>query len=160
MILLCAGCCIPLLFIASTTSFFHTDYFDNTFLSKKPVQSALASESKNSGLLRPWEPNLPSSVSPIPTSSPTHAADTLPEGWIFDPRRDEQNFGLNDAQCDDAFPDLYKEIERAVAFRQNNNLDNVKEEELDISWRGGGEIIRLMIHDRQVHILSASRCPS
>jgi len=153
VILLCAGCCIPLLFIASTTSFFHTDYFDNTFLSKKPVQSALASESKNSGLLRPWEPNLPPSVSPIPTSSPTHAADTLPEGWIFDPRRDEQNFGLNDAQCDAAFPDLYKEIERAVAFRQNNNLDNVKEEELDISWRGGGEIIRLMIHDRQLYVI-------
>jgi hypothetical protein len=149
--LLCGSCCIPLLFIAFTTSFFHPQYFDKSFLSSKPVQSIILTEptttqTANSELLRPWEP-------PVSTSNdysvPSHLPDLLPPDWTFDTQRDERNFGLNDAQCDAAFPDYYKEVDRAVAYFKQQG--NITEDRVDISWRLD-EIVRVMIHDRQVNL--------
>jgi hypothetical protein len=147
--LLFASCCIPLLFIAVTTSFFRPQYFDKSFLSTKPVQSILLTEPTTSthttaGLLRPWEP--PASTSNDFTA-PSHHADSLPDGWDFDTKRDERDFGLSNEQCEQAFPDYYKEIDRAVAYFQDKG--NVTEEEVDIEWRGG-EIVRVIIYERQV----------
>jgi hypothetical protein len=69
--------------------------------------------------------------------------------WKFNVDTDGRNYELSDKQCDAAFPDYYKEIERAVAWRKEQNLTNIEESQMDISW-GGSEIIRLMIYDRQV----------
>jgi hypothetical protein len=147
--LLCASCCIPLLFIAVTTSFFRPQYFDKSFLSSKPVQSILITEpttstQSTSGLLRPWEP--PASTSHGVTA-PSHRPDSLLDGWDFITQRDERNFGLSNEQCEKAFPDYYKEIDRAVTYFQEKG--NVTEEEVDIEWRGG-EIVRVIIYERQV----------
>jgi hypothetical protein len=148
-LLLCASCCIPLLFIAFTTSFFHPRYFDRSFLSSKPVQSILITEpttthDSSTGLLRPWEP--PASTS-NDYSTPSHRPDSLPYGWAFNTQRDERDFGLNNAQCEAAFPGYYKEIDRAVEYFKEKG--NITEDEVDISWRGG-EIVRVIIYDRQV----------
>jgi hypothetical protein len=74
--------------------------------------------------------------------------------WEFDVNLDGRDFGLSDEQCDAAFPDYYHEIERAAAWRQEQNLPNIQENQMDISWRDG-EIIRLMIYDRQVSVLTS-----
>lgn len=71
--------------------------------------------------------------------------------WQFDTKRDARNYGLSERQCNGAFPDYYREIERAVTWRKEEKLPNIEEHQMDISWRNG-EIIRLMIYDRQVCI--------
>lgn len=68
---------------------------------------------------------------------------------MFDPQRDERQYGLSEAQCDAAFPNFYKEIDRAVAFRKEDGVGHIKEEDVDIDWRDG-EIIRVLLYDRQV----------
>ena len=148
-ILLFASCSVPLLFIVLTTSFFYPDYFDNTFLSRKPIQTNLTPEPETTDSFRPWES--PQTSSATHTTSPAlpESTDQLPEGWVFDTKRDERHYGLNEAQCDAAFPDFYKEIDRAVAFRREKDLANIREEDVDIEWRSG-EIIRVMLYDRQV----------
>jgi hypothetical protein len=146
--LLCASCCIPVLFIAFTTSFLHPQYFDKSFLSSKPIQSILLEEptttQTTSELLRPWEP--PASTS-NDFATPSLRPDTLPSGWAFDTQRDESNFGLDNEQCEAAFPNYYKEVDRAHDFFQKQG--NITEDQVDISWRED-EIVRVMIHSRQV----------
>ncbi|KAF2435421.1 hypothetical protein EJ08DRAFT_580281 [Tothia fuscella] len=146
-IILTVGTCVPLLVIFATASLFHPHYFVKSFLSTKPVQAILEpTHTHDTGLLHPWEP--------LPTSliTPLEDGDLVP-GWAFDSRRDERNFGLRGAQCESAFPDYYKEIGRAVEFQQTRG--NVTEEEVDISWRKEGEIIRLMIYDHQLYVVDA-----
>lgn len=77
----------------------------------------------------------------------------LPSNWAFNYARDGRNYGLSDAQCDAAFPELYKEVNRAVAYRRRVGL--VTPDELDVGWRADG-IVRAMIHDNQLYIVSAS----
>ena len=121
--LLCASCCLPIIIIFTTASFLHS------FLPKQ-------------------HPALPPHLGSEHTISP--AAEEHVGNWIFDPSRDHRNYGLSEAQCDAAFPGFYREIERAVAFRKDNDLPRIEEDDVDISWRKGGEIVRLMIYDRQV----------
>ncbi|KAK5708089.1 hypothetical protein LTR97_000629 [Elasticomyces elasticus] len=72
--------------------------------------------------------------------------------WEYSYKRDRRNYGLSEEQCSAAFPKLYKEVDRAVAYRKKGG--NVTSEELDPSWRGDG-IVRAMIHDNQLYIIDA-----
>lgn len=153
-ILLFASCSVPLLFIALTTSFFYPHYFDTSFLSRKPAQTSLATKPDTTDSIRPWEPTHTSTGPHQTASTQPKGIVQLPAGWVFDIKRDERHYGLSEAQCDAAFPDFYKEIDRAVAFREEKGLGNIREEDVDIEWRQEGEIIRIMLYDRQVRFTS------
>jgi len=153
-ILLFASCSVPLLFIALMTSFFYPDYFDNTFLSRKPIQTSLASKPDTTDSFGSWKPQQTSSGLHTTSSTPSQSTNQLPQGWVFDTKRDERQYGLSEAQCDAAFPNFYKEIDRAVAFRKEKELGDVGIQDVDIEWRQEGEIIRIMIYDRQVRLTS------
>lgn len=160
-IILLASCSVPLLFIALTTSFLYPDYLDNSFPSQRPLQtSGLLGKSGTTSAFRSWKPKHATSAPHTTAPAPLRTPEALPEAWTFDTKRDEREYGLSDVQCDAAFPNFYKEIDRAVAFRKENDLGRVKEEDVDIEWRGGGEIIRLMLYDRQVRFCVTYRSDS
>jgi hypothetical protein len=64
--------------------------------------------------------------------------------WNF--TRDARNLLMNDAQCSLAFPDLFKEIDRAVELRKEKPI-TLKEIEAIVPIRGYN---RAMIYDNQV----------
>lgn len=64
--------------------------------------------------------------------------------WDFE--RDARNLLMNDTQCDLAFPDLFREIDRAVDSRKNNHV-TLKEIDAIVPIRGYN---RVMIYDNQV----------
>lgn len=64
--------------------------------------------------------------------------------WDF--KRDARNLLMNDTQCDSAFPDLFKEIDRAVDSRNINHI-TLKEIDAIVPIRGYN---RVMIYDNQV----------
>lgn len=68
--------------------------------------------------------------------------------WWFDLARDGLNYGLSDAQCDAAFPGYFEEVYRTAA--QWKAQRDITPDDVDISWRGGREMVRAMIVDRQV----------
>ena len=70
------------------------------------------------------------------------------KNWTFDPARDSANYGLEDDQCEAAFPDMFLEIDRAKRWRQER-FGNITDEDLDLGWRDFG-VLRAMIHERQV----------
>jgi hypothetical protein len=53
---------------------------------------------------------------------------------------------MTDARCDEAFPELFKEIDRAVEVRKQ---DHVTKKELDSIMKVNG-YMRVMIYDQQV----------
>lgn len=71
--------------------------------------------------------------------------------WWFDLARDGLNYGLSDAQCDAAFPGYFEEVYRTAA--QWKAQREITVDDVDISWRGGREMVRAMIVDRQVSAL-------
>lgn len=73
------------------------------------------------------------------------------KGWTFNAVRDGNNHALNQAQCDVAFPDLYYEIDRAVAHRNDRSLP-IKADDVSISWRNDAAF-RGLIHENQLRIL-------
>lgn len=137
LFLLCASCCIPIVFIIITTIFLHSSSSDFGDVGN---------------VLEPYKPGRTKSTPPPSTEGPNLGSNI--GNWAFDAGRDGRNFGLTDDQCDVAFPDFYHEIERAVAYRKEKNLPNIVESQMDVAWRKGGEIIRLMIYDRQVSFRS------
>ncbi|KAF2110169.1 glycosyl transferase family 90-domain-containing protein [Lophiotrema nucula] len=74
------------------------------------------------------------------------------EAWVFNYRRDANNYGLDEDQCQAAFPGLYEDIERARKFRGRHN--KVTEQELS-SFRLSKGMVRAMIYDGEV-----SSCPN
>ena len=64
--------------------------------------------------------------------------------WNFE--RDANNLLLSDAQCDAAFPGLFKEIDRAVSHRRRNHITISEIDEIKIS----NGYVRGMIYDQQV----------
>jgi hypothetical protein len=56
---------------------------------------------------------------------------------------------MTDARCDEAFPDLFREIDRAVDLRKD---DHVTKKELDEIMKVKG-YMRAMIYDQQVNYL-------
>ena len=100
----------------------------------------------------------PEIVRPPPTQPKGHPeshAYTPPaqEQWTFNYKKDARNYGLSEEQCLTAFPQLYKEIDRAASHRRkigkNITLSNVSE-----GWWGDG-IVRVMIRDNQLYIIEA-----
>jgi hypothetical protein len=87
---------------------------------------------------------------PRPIHAPTSPSNPKDVKWNFDPLRDERHFGLTEDQCNSAFPDLYREIDRAVAARSEHGLGTILPEDIDMSWQNGGGSMRILIHDRQV----------
>lgn len=85
----------------------------------------------------------------------SHAQSSAPAAHLpftFDYKRDGRNYGLTEDQCLAAFPDLFKEIDRAVEYRQR--VGNITEDELDVGWRGDG-IVRARIQDNQLYVVDA-----
>jgi hypothetical protein len=64
--------------------------------------------------------------------------------WNF--TRDARNLMMNDTQCDLAFPDLFKEIDRAVESRKNRRI-SLKDVDSVQPIKG---YTRAMIYDNQV----------
>lgn len=76
--------------------------------------------------------------------SPPHAPHQFDGSWDY--QRDRDNLLLTQDQCDQAFPNLFADIERASQARSANPITI---EELDsITPRNG--YIRAMIYDQQV----------
>ena len=92
-----------------------------------------------------------------PTSSFTfHPTDALvdpspeqvgSENWTFNPEKHAEDYGLDETQCDTAFPDMYFEIERAAAYWKQTR--NITIEDVEVSWKASG-LVRAMIYDRHV----------
>jgi len=74
----------------------------------------------------------------------------VPQPWSFDAARDAENFGLDDEQCDVAFPRLYQEINRSVEFWKAQG--GIKPKNLETNFAAYGTL-RLRIIDGQVVIV-------
>jgi hypothetical protein len=104
------------------------------------------------GLRHAWDPpQRPGRLTPPGSHSASQDPASSP-GTHFDFRRDATNYGLSESQCNAAFPDLFKEIERAVQYREK--VGKMSVEELDVGWRGDG-IVRAMIHKNRLYIIDA-----
>lgn len=84
---------------------------------------------------------------PFSVASPQTAAQPS-DGWTYSYRRDWQNYGLTEEQCEAAFPSYGGEIDGAAAYRRGNKI---KESDIETGWRGDG-IVRAMIWDNQLYI--------
>lgn len=87
-----------------------------------------------------YEPFKPQIRPPMPTFS------SGPFKGTWNTTRDARNLLMTDAQCSHAFPNLFKEIERAVEFRSGNPI-TLKELDSIVPIRGYN---RAMIYDNQV----------
>ncbi|PMD41272.1 DUF821 domain protein [Hyaloscypha variabilis F] len=85
---------------------------------------------------------------PRPVNAPEQ--EVVKEDWDF--VRDARNLLMTDARCDEAFPELYKEINRAVEVRKG---DHVTSKELDKIMKVPG-YMRVMIYDQQLYILDVA----
>ncbi|KAF2271042.1 hypothetical protein CC78DRAFT_527994 [Lojkania enalia] len=72
------------------------------------------------------------------------------ERWIFSYRRDANNYGLDEEQCQAAFPGLFEDIERARKFRGKHN--KVTEQELS-SFDLTKGMVRAMVYDGELYVL-------
>ncbi|KAH9823641.1 DNA polymerase type-X family protein pol4-like [Teratosphaeria destructans] len=110
---------------------------------------AVSTQKATAASTRPWEAGRPG-------SSPGHGSGTGTGGSLgsagFDYKRDGKQYGLTDEQCSAAFPELYKEINRAVAYRER--VGKIAAEEVEVSWRGDG-MVRAMIFKNQLYIIEA-----
>ncbi|KAF2034376.1 hypothetical protein EK21DRAFT_107998 [Setomelanomma holmii] len=75
---------------------------------------------------------------------------TEADPWTFNYRRDKNNYGLDDEQCQSAFPGQYEDIERAVKVRKR--WGKVTQEDLT-SFDLTKGMVRGMIYDRELYII-------
>jgi hypothetical protein len=68
--------------------------------------------------------------------------------WEFQLERDGRNHGLSDDQCDQAFPELYSEIDRASAWHRKDKPHGITED--DIALDPEKPQLRLLIYEGQV----------
>lgn len=85
----------------------------------------------------------------------TSIAAPTPEPWSFDVEREERNYSLTNEQCNEAFPKLWKELDRALETRRLNEEPKITEADIDLEGHGSG-FIRVMIYDRQVSRASSA----
>lgn len=76
---------------------------------------------------------------------------TLPKGWEFDLRRDGEDYGLSDAQCQAAFPKQYWDIDTMTARFKNRHITR---EQLD--EQSNDKAVKAMIFDGELYIISAA----
>lgn len=88
---------------------------------------------------------------PRPQHSESTHFQATNSGWQFDYKRDGKNYGLTEEQCNVAFPELFKEIDRAVEHRKEK-WGEITLDEVEVGWRGDG-IVRAMIHDNQLYVI-------
>jgi hypothetical protein len=94
--------------------------------------------------------------SPLSTTSAVAATPSVSSStethkeWKFDAARDSRAYGLTTEQCESAFPGLFTEIERAVAYRKS--VGQISPEDIDISSRDPG-VVQAMILDQQVRAI-------
>ncbi|CAI6335844.1 unnamed protein product [Periconia digitata] len=72
------------------------------------------------------------------------------EAWIFDHRRDGHNYGLDENQCDSAFPGLFEDVNRAKKHRKQ--IGKITEEELT-SFKMTKGMVRVLIYHGHLHVL-------
>ncbi|KAF2625877.1 hypothetical protein BU25DRAFT_432464 [Macroventuria anomochaeta] len=70
--------------------------------------------------------------------------------WLFNYKRDRNNYALDEAQCDSAFPGQYEDIERAVKVRKR--WGKVTEADLS-SFDLTKGMVRAMIYDRELYVI-------
>ncbi|GAB7358182.1 hypothetical protein MBLNU230_g0336t1 [Neophaeotheca triangularis] len=85
-----------------------------------------------------------------PPSKHTQTSDT----WTYTPSRDADNPGLTSHQCTQAFPSLYKEIDRSVTAWSQNRNHTIQPADTSVSWRNDAAL-RLLIHNNKLRILQA-----
>ncbi|CAK3856176.1 Hypothetical predicted protein [Lecanosticta acicola] len=91
-----------------------------------------------------------SSTSPNPFTSQQQIP-LNPEGEPAD--------GLTQTQCDKLFPELYQEVDRAVAYWKGRG-HTISPQDVDVSWRHGddenrGGAIRILIHNNELRIVES-----
>ncbi len=70
--------------------------------------------------------------------------------WDFDVTVDRDNHSLTRAQCDQTFPLLYHELDRAKAYWKGQQGDKkIGPEQIDLKWSGDGGLSG-MIYKQQV----------
>lgn len=91
---------------------------------------------------------------PTTTPPPSHLQPTQ-DGWVFDYKKHGRHYGLTEEQCNFAFPDLYREIDRAVDHRKNV-AGEITQDETNVEWRGDG-MVKAQIHDNQLYVIDAHK---
>lgn len=76
------------------------------------------------------------------------AEEPAPSASGHAPAISDYNYTLSQAECSAQFPNLYREIDRAVAFRRQ--IGNVPPSEIDTSWKSSGAV-RAMIYNQKVN---------
>jgi hypothetical protein len=93
----------------------------------------------------------PLSTTSVVTATPSVSSTTeTHKEWKFNATRDSRAYGLTTEQCESAFPGLFTEIERAVAYRKS--VGQISPEDIDISSRDNG-CVQAMIVDQQVRAI-------
>jgi hypothetical protein len=59
----------------------------------------------------------------------------------------DHHYGLASSECDAAFPNWFKEIDRAVTLRKERA--NITRMDIDISWKESGAV-RALIYNQKV----------
>jgi hypothetical protein len=84
----------------------------------------------------------------------TETTSTTEADWQFQHGRDDRDFGMSEYKCNAAFPGLFEEVHRAVAWRAEQKK-NVTLGELDSIKIERGRV-RVLIADGHIRILEAS----
>jgi hypothetical protein len=87
---------------------------------------------------------------------PGSSSPTSPSGWRFVAERDRNDHTLTLAQCNKAFPDLYREIDRSRAFWQDRLGPGGKltEDNWGLKWSNDGGL-RAMIWEGKLYIIES-----
>ncbi|QDS69153.1 hypothetical protein FKW77_010495 [Venturia effusa] len=143
VVLLCISCAL----VVTTIAFF----------SHAPAGKHLRVAIFNPGGSRSPQHEGQSTSPPLSSGSqdPHSSAGSEDQTWRFDLERDGLNYGLDDAQCDAAFPDYFQDVYRTAARWKERG--GVSVEDVDISWRAQREMVRAMIVDRQANWEAARR---
>lgn len=103
--------------------------------------------------LRLWHSShtVPESVTVLPSIEDEAPAPARIQPWQFVAEQDANNFALDHQQCGAAFPDLYREIERAVHLRKDG-LGHIRAADVLLDWRDES-VFRALIHENKLRIL-------
>ncbi|KAI1134691.1 glycosyl transferase family 90-domain-containing protein [Hypoxylon sp. FL0543] len=71
---------------------------------------------------------------PTEQSAQPSYPELVEDAWIFDSTRDSLNYGLSDDQCESAFPDLFRELDRARDFLLDQNR-RIKETDMQLDTK-------------------------
>lgn len=95
------------------------------------------------------------SIVPLPPIVNNPPALEKLDPWQFNATRDANNYALSSEQCDVAFPDFYKEVDRAVSLRREQ-LGHIKVNDTALDWREEG-VFRALIHNNKLRILETRK---